>query len=58
MIQCNKKACKKRYIGETKRSLAKRLSEHKGRVTTARKINNDLSQVIIMTQIMTRSNEY
>ena len=34
MIECNKEKCKQRYIGETKRSLAKRLSEHKGYITS------------------------
>ena len=30
MIECNKEKCKQRYIGDTKGSLAKRLSEHRG----------------------------
>ena len=30
MIQCTKDNCQERYIGETKRSLAARLSEHQG----------------------------
>ena len=34
MIECNKEKCKQRYIGETKRSLAKRLSEHKGYISS------------------------
>jgi hypothetical protein len=34
MIECNKEKCKQRYIGETKRSLAKRLSEHRGFLTS------------------------
>ena len=34
MIECNKENCKQRYIGETERSLAKRVSEHKGYVSS------------------------
>jgi hypothetical protein len=34
MIECNKEKCKQRYIGETKRSLVKRLSEHRRYITS------------------------
>ena len=34
MIECNKQNCGQRYIGETKRSLSKRLSEHKGYISS------------------------
>ena len=34
MIECNKQNCGQRYIGETKRSLATRLSEHKGYISS------------------------
>ena len=30
MIECNKEACKQRYIGETKRYFRKRMAEHRG----------------------------
>ena len=30
MIECNKEACKQRYIGETKRYFRKRMAEHWG----------------------------
>ena len=33
MIECQKENCKKRYVGETKRSLKYRLAEHRGYVT-------------------------
>ena len=34
MIECNKQNCGQRYIGETKRSLSTRLSEHKGYISS------------------------
>ena len=34
MIECNEEKCKQRYIGETKRSLAKRLSERRWYITS------------------------
>ena len=33
MIECSKQNCGQKYIGETKRSLATRLSEHKGYIS-------------------------
>ena len=32
LIECQKENCKKRYIGETKRWLRKRLADHRGNV--------------------------
>jgi hypothetical protein len=34
MIECSKEKCKQRYIGEMKRSLSKRLLEHRGYITS------------------------
>ena len=34
MIQCNKDKCSQRYIGQSKRSLRQRISEHKGYITS------------------------
>ena len=38
MIECKKENCKKRYIGETERTLKNRLAEHLGYINT-KKIN-------------------
>ena len=34
MIECNKQTCKARYIGQSFRPLKKRVSEHKGYITS------------------------
>ena len=34
MIECNKENCKQRYIGESKRTIGDRLSDHKGYVNS------------------------
>jgi hypothetical protein len=70
MIECQKENCKKRYVGETKRSLKYRLAEHRGYVTnqhtdkatgahfnTAGHSLSDL-KIIILEQVKKKEIEY
>ena len=70
MIECQKENCKKRYVGETKRSLKYRLAEHRGYVTnqhidkatgahfnTARHSLSNL-KILILEQVRKKEIEY
>ena len=70
MIECQKENCKKRYVGETKRSLKYRLAEHRGYVlnqhtvkatgahfNTAGHSLSDL-KIIIIEQVKKKNTEY
>ena len=62
MIECQKENCKKRYVGETKRSLKYRLAEHRDKATgahfnTAGHSLSDL-KIIILEQVKKKEIEY
>ena len=70
MVECQKEPCKKRYGGETQRSLKYRLAEHRGYVSnqhldkatgayfnTAGHSLSDL-KIIIIEQVSKKDNEY
>ena len=70
MIECQKDNCKKRYVGESKRSLKYRLAEHRGYVinkhmdkttgahfSTAGHSLSDL-KIMIIEQVKKKDTEY